>query len=190
MHQGDFSLFFQPVYVVRGCLRGVFTWRETPSAPSGLVPLQGAIRMENKTAIMAAAWRTKRPLWPPHGEQNGHYGRHMENKTGNMAATWRTKRAIWPPHGEQNGQYGRRMENRRGVTSRAEFSKSPLNFYCPYKSSTARVELQIPRNRKRGRRFTSTSPTLNEPIKKYDKTYFTITFMAFFEPSLILFTRM
>ena len=178
-----------------GCSRG----RETPSAPSGLVPLQGTVG--------PSAWRTKRPLWPPHGEQNGQYGRHMENKTGNMAATWRTKRAIWPPHGnmaatwrtkraiwpphgEQNGQYGRHMENKTGVTSRAEFSKSPLNLYYPYKSSTARVELQIPRNRKRGRRFTSTSPTLNEPIKKYDKTYFTITFMAFFEPSLILFTRM
>ena len=35
-----------------------------------------------------------------------------------------------PPHGKQNGHYGRRMESRRGVTSRAEFIKSPLNFYC------------------------------------------------------------
>ena len=44
--------------------------RETPSAPSGLVPLRGAVvttvlfalRMENKTAIMAA-----------HGKQKGRY---------------------------------------------------------------------------------------------------------------------
>ena len=36
-----------------------------------------------------------------------------------------------PPHGKQNGHYGRRMESRRGVTSRAEFIKSPLTFYCP-----------------------------------------------------------
>ena len=38
---------------------------------------------------------------------------------------------FWPPHDKQNGHYGRRMENRRGVTSRAKFVKSPLNFYCP-----------------------------------------------------------
>ena len=49
-------------------------------------------------------------FWHPHGEQKGRND---------------------PPHGKQNGHYGRRMENRRGVTSRAEFIKSPLNFYCP-----------------------------------------------------------
>ena len=37
---------------------------------------------------------TKRPLWPPQGEQNGHYGRREGNK-----------RALWPPHGEQKGRY-------------------------------------------------------------------------------------
>ena len=31
---------------------------------------------------------------PPHGEQNGHYGRREGNK-----------RALWPPHGEQKGRY-------------------------------------------------------------------------------------
>ena len=31
---------------------------------------------------------------PPHGEQNGHYGRREGNK-----------KALWPPHGEQNGRY-------------------------------------------------------------------------------------
>ena len=30
-----------------------------------------SFRKENKTAIMAAARRTKRPLWPPQGKQNG-----------------------------------------------------------------------------------------------------------------------
>ena len=29
------------------------------------------------------------------------------------------------------GQFCIRMENRRGITARAEFIKSPLNFYCP-----------------------------------------------------------
>ena len=51
-------------------------------------------------------------FWHPHGKQKGRYD---------------------PPHGEQNGHYGRRMENRRGVTSRAEFVKSPPNFDCPKK---------------------------------------------------------
>ena len=42
----------------RGC--------ETPSAPSGLVPLRGG-------TVLASAWKTKRPLWPPHGKQKGCY---------------------------------------------------------------------------------------------------------------------
>ena len=56
---------------------------------------------------------TKRPLWPPHGEQNGHYAAARGTKrplwppqgeqNGIMAAARGTKRALWPPHGEQNG---------------------------------------------------------------------------------------
>ena len=36
-----------------------------------------------------SAWRTERPLWPPHGERNGHYGRRMVNGTAIMAAARR-----------------------------------------------------------------------------------------------------
>ena len=60
--------------------------------PEGFPTL--SFRKGNKTAIMAAARETKRPLWPPQGKQNGHYGRRKENKT-----------ALWPPHGEQKGRY-------------------------------------------------------------------------------------
>ena len=67
---------FRLVYVVRGCVRGCSRGRETPSAPSGLVPLRGG------------------QFWHPHGEQNSHYGRRMANKTAIMAA-----------HGGQKGRY-------------------------------------------------------------------------------------
>ena len=49
----NFSLFFRLIYVVRGCVRGCSRGRETPSAPSGLVPLRGGTVLH------------------PHGKQKG-----------------------------------------------------------------------------------------------------------------------
>ena len=43
---------------------------------------------------------------PPHGKQNGHYGRRKRNKRG-----------VTTPQGKQNGHYGRRKGNKRGVTT-------------------------------------------------------------------------
>ena len=40
-------------------------------------------RMAHRTAIMAAAWRTK----------------------GSLRPTWRTERPLWPPHGTQKSRY-------------------------------------------------------------------------------------
>ena len=48
----------------------------------------------NKTAIMAAARKTKGALRPRKG-----------NKTAIMAAAWQTKGALRPPQGEQKGRY-------------------------------------------------------------------------------------
>ena len=31
------------------------------------------IRMANKRVVTPPAWKTKRPLWPPHGKQKGRY---------------------------------------------------------------------------------------------------------------------
>ena len=66
-------------------------WLEEPEG----FPTHVSFRKGNKTAIMAAARETKRPLWPPQGKQNGI-----------MAAARETKR-----------HYGRREANRRVVTT-------------------------------------------------------------------------
>ena len=57
MHVSNFSLFFRPVYVVRGCVRRCSRRGETPSAPSGLVPLRGG-------TVLPSAWQTKGSLRP------------------------------------------------------------------------------------------------------------------------------
>ena len=57
--------------------------RETPSAPSGLVPLRGG-------TVLPSAWRTKGSLRPPHGKQKGRYDQkkskchEMLEKTDNL----------------------------------------------------------------------------------------------------------
>ena len=66
MHKSDFPLF--PTRLGYPQMRPVLCscGRETLSAPSGLVPPARrdsfAIRMANKTTIMAAAWQTKGAL--------------------------------------------------------------------------------------------------------------------------------
>ena len=45
------------------------SWLEEPEG----FPTHVSFRKGNKTAIMAAARETKRPLWPPQGKQKGRY---------------------------------------------------------------------------------------------------------------------
>ena len=83
----EFSRFFDP-FMLSVDASGVVSVEVRPLRPFGASsPLRGG-------TVLPSAWRTKRPLWPPHGEQNDHYGRRMENKTAIMAA-----------HGEQKGRY-------------------------------------------------------------------------------------
>ena len=97
-------------------------WLEEPEG----FPTHVSFRKGNKTAIMAAARGTKRPLWPPQGEQKGHYGRRKGNKRAIMAAARGTKRPLWPPQGEQNGHYGRRKGNKTAIMAAARGTKRPL----------------------------------------------------------------
>ena len=57
---------------------------------------------------------TKRPLWPPQGEQNGHYGRRKGNKRVVTTLRMANKTAIMAAARETKGHYGRRTANRRG----------------------------------------------------------------------------
>ena len=97
-------------------------------AEKKLLRLAGGVGSKSRRGFpptYRSARETKRPLWPPQGKQNGHYGRHKGNKRvvttpqgkqkGIMAAAGETKgslrlregnkRALWPPHGEQKGRY-------------------------------------------------------------------------------------
>ncbi len=60
----------------------------------------------------------------------------MANKRGVTALRMANKTTIMTAARETKRHYGRRKANRRGVTARAEFIKSPLNFYCPEKIKT------------------------------------------------------
>ena len=73
---------------------------------------------------------------PPHGEQNGHYGRREGNK-----------RALWPPHGEQKGRYApvgvRPPPPLRGSSPCEAGQFIPAGFDCRHSGP---VETKTPRH--------------------------------------------
>ena len=75
MHVSNYSLFFRPVYVVRGCVRRCSRGPGTPSAPSRLVPLQGGTVFHDRPH-----GKQKGRNAPPHSKRNGHYGRRMVSR--------------------------------------------------------------------------------------------------------------
>ena len=64
MHKSDFSLFFSDPFMLSVDASGV-----VPVGVRPLRPLRGG-------TVLASAWQTKRPLWPPYGEQKGRYVTH------------------------------------------------------------------------------------------------------------------
>ena len=86
--------------------------------------------LRKNSSALQGRWLKEPEGFPTHvsfrkGNKRGVTALRMANKTTIMTAARETKR-----------HYGRRKANRRGVTARAEFIKSPLNFYCPEKIKT------------------------------------------------------
>ena len=76
-----------------------------PAGPEGF-PTHVSFRMANKTAIMAAARETKGHYDPPHGEQNGHYGRVGVRPPPPLRGSSPCEAGqSWHPHGEQKRRY-------------------------------------------------------------------------------------
>ena len=80
---------FPPPLILSVDAYGVVPAGVSPPCPFGARP-----PARQDSFSWPSAWQTKRPLWPPHGEQKGRYDPARE-----------TKRPLWPPHGEQKGRY-------------------------------------------------------------------------------------
>ena len=156
MHKSNFSLFFRLVYVVRGCLRGV------PMGVSFPPPLRGSSHCEAGQFCHPHGTQKSRND-PPHGAQNGHYGRVGVRPPPPLRGSSPYEAGQFcHPHGEQKRRY---------VPHRIYLI--PTNFLLPPKCP------RFPRHEKEAGASRDSAPAPASPFRHGTSVQFpaTITFL-------------